>query len=260
MRKQIVVIGFAVCLLTPLTAFAQLTTPNDGGIAIGHIHLLSKDREAQKKIWIEAFGAQVTKTGTLELLRLPGVYIIINQADPTGGSVGSTADHVGFSVKSLDDIKAKLAALKIDVQGPFVAMPDGLRLELLEDKTQTLPVVMHHIHLTTPNGEILRQWYVKTFGATVGSRRNLPAAMFNGNEVDFLPSSGTTLPVATKGRAIDHIGFEVKDLENYAKKLQASGVTIEAPYRDMPNLGLKIASIVDPAGTRIELTEGLAGK
>jgi hypothetical protein len=33
-------------------------------------------------------------------------------------------------VKDLDDTKAKLAALNIQVQGPFVSMPDGLRLEL----------------------------------------------------------------------------------------------------------------------------------
>ena len=44
------------------------------------------------------------------------------------------------------------------------------------------------------------------------------------------------------------------------KKLQASGVVVEVPYREMPNLGLKIGFIVDPVGTRIELTEGLAGK
>jgi catechol 2,3-dioxygenase-like lactoylglutathione lyase family enzyme len=118
--------------------------------------------------------------------------------------------------------------------------------------------VMHHIHLTAENVEKLRQWYVKTFGAEAGSRRELPAAMFNGNELDFLLAR--TTPAPTKGRAIDHIGFEVKNLEAFVKKLQADGVTIDAPYRDLPNIGLKIAFILDPVGTRIELTEGLTGK
>ena len=258
MRKQTPITLLAVFLFTQIPAFAQLSTPNESGITIGHIHLLSKDPDVQKKIWIEALGAQPTKTGTLEMLRLPGVFIIINKAEPSAGSVGSTVDHFGLSVKDLNDIKAKLAALNVQVQGPFVGMPDGLRLELLEDKSQTLPIVMHHIHLTTENGEKLRQWYVKTFGAEVGSRRNLPAAMFNGNEVDFLPARMT--PAPTKGRAIDHIGFEVKNLEVFVKKLQADGVTIDAPYRDLPNIGLKIAFILDPVGTRIELTEGLTGK
>src|SRR5262247_667465 len=259
MRKQIFLTASLVFLFTQSIAFAQLTTPNDSGISMGHIHLFSKDPDAQKKIWIEALGAQVTKTGTLELLRLPGVYIIINKAEPTGGSVGSTADHFGLSVKDLNDIKAKLAAVNVQVQGPFVAMPDGLRLELLEDKSQTLPIVMHHIHLTTANGEVLRKWYVKTFGAENGTRRNLPSAMFNGSEVDFLPATGSTAPAPTKGRAIDHIGFEVRNLEAFVKNLQAEGVKVEIPYREMPNLDLKVAFIVDPVGTRIELTEGLRG-
>jgi len=258
MRKHALLTLLVIVLFTQLPVFAQLTTPVDSGVTIGHIHLLSKDPDAQKKIWIEALGAQPTKTGTLEMLRLPGVFIIINKAEPAAGSVGSTADHIGLSVKSVDDIKSKLAALNVQVQGPFVSMPDGLRLELLEEKAQTLPVVMHHIHLTTEHGEKLRDWYVKTFGAGVGSRRNLPSAMFNGNEVDFLPARMT--PAPTKGRAIDHIGFEVRNLEAFMKQLQADGVTIDAPYRELPNIGLKIAFILDPVGTRIELTEGLTGK
>jgi predicted enzyme related to lactoylglutathione lyase len=258
MRKKITLSPFIAFVFSRIPAFAQLTTPIDSGVTMGHIHLLSKDPDAQKKIWIEAFGAQPTKTGTLEMLRLPGIFIIINKAEPSAGSVGSTADHFGLSVKDLNDIKAKLSALNVQVQGPFVGMPDGLRLELLEDKSQTLPVVMHHIHLTTEQSEVLRQWYVKTFGAGVGSRRNLPSAMFNGNEVDFLPARMTSAP--TKGRALDHIGFEVKSLEAFMKKVQADGVTIDAPYREVPNVGLKIAFILDPVGTRIELTEGLTGK
>jgi catechol 2,3-dioxygenase-like lactoylglutathione lyase family enzyme len=240
---------------------AQLTAPNDSGIAIGHIHLMAKDREATKRIFVDAFGAQVTKSGTLEMLRLPGVFIIVNAMEPMAGSAGSSADHFGLSVRDLNDIRMKLATLKVEMQGSFVEMPDGLRLELVEQKTQTLPVVMHHIHLTAFNVEVLRQWYVKTFGAGVGSRSNLPAATFNGNQIDFMPAAaGGPGPAATKGRVLDHIGFEVRNLEVYVKKLQAQGVTIEIPYRDMPNLGLKVAFIVDPVGTRIELTEGLSGK
>src|SRR5438128_8277633 len=137
MRKQILLTLSVALLFTQIPVFAQLATPNDSGVTIGHIHLLSKEPDVQKKIWIEGLGAQPAKTGTLEMLRLPGVFIIINKAEPTAGSVGSTADHFGLSVKSIDDIKAKLAALNVQVQGPFVSMPDGLRLELLEDKAQT---------------------------------------------------------------------------------------------------------------------------
>jgi catechol-2,3-dioxygenase len=259
MRRKTFLSVLVALLFTHAAAFAQLTGANDNGVAIGHIHLYSKDPDAQKKIWVEALGAQVTKTGTLELLKLPGVFIIINKAEPSAGSVGSTADHIGFSVKDLKEITSKLAAVNVQVEGPFASMPDGLRLEFLEDKAQTLPLVMHHIHLTAFNVEALRRWYVQTFGAENGTRRNLPSAMFFGNEVDFLLANGA-MPAPTKGRAIDHIGFEVQNLAAFMMKLQAAGVTVEAPYRDMPNLDLKIAFITDPVGTRIELTEGLRGK
>ena len=74
--------------------------------------------------------------------------------------------------------------------------------------------------------------------------------------MDF--SEVPTAQAPTKGRSFDHIGFEVKNLEAFCKKLEADGVKFEMPYRDMPALGLKIAFLVDPEGTRIELTEGLA--
>src|SRR5438067_1372987 len=140
MRKSTVLTVFAVFAFARAQAFAQLTTQNDHGVAIGHVHLFSKDPDAQKKIWVEGFGAKVAKTGTLELLRLPGVFIIINKTDPSAGSAGSTADHIAFSVKNRNEIRSKLAALDIPVEGLFATFPDGLRVELVEDAAQTLPV------------------------------------------------------------------------------------------------------------------------
>jgi len=61
----------------------------------------------------------------------------------------------------------------------------------------------------------------------------------------------------TAGRALDHIGFEVKNLEAFCKKLGDSGIKFETPYRQMPQLKLSLAFLTDPWGTRIELTEGL---
>jgi hypothetical protein len=50
----------------------------------------------------------------------------------------------------------------------------------------------------------------------------------------------------------------VKNLDAFCKKLAADGVAFDMAYREIPQLaGLKIAFIIDPNGTRIELTEGL---
>jgi catechol 2,3-dioxygenase-like lactoylglutathione lyase family enzyme len=63
---------------------------------------------------------------------------------------------------------------------------------------------------------------------------------------------------STAGRSIDHIGFEVKNLEAFAKKLAAQGIKLDEPIRPSPNSQrLKVTFITDPWGTRIELTEGL---
>jgi catechol 2,3-dioxygenase-like lactoylglutathione lyase family enzyme len=65
----------------------------------------------------------------------------------------------------------------------------------------------------------------------------------------------------TKGRALDHIGFEVTGLEAFCKKLEADGTKFDLTYRELAALGgLKISYIIDPEGTRIELTEGFRGK
>ena len=70
-------------------------------------------------------------------------------------------------------------------------------------------------------------------------------------------SKSDTPVIGTKGSAIDHIGFEIKGLEAFMKKLEADGVKINMPYRAVPTLGIAIGFITDPWGTYIELTEGL---
>ena len=71
-------------------------------------------------------------------------------------------------------------------------------------------------------------------------------------------STQNTAPLPTKGRGLDHIGFEVADLDAFVASLAAKGIKIEAPVRQVPNTKVKIAFLTDPWGTYIELTEGLA--
>lgn len=256
-----------LCLLVAATATlsAQLQAPNEAGISMGHIHLIVKDVDAQRKAWVDAFGAEPLKAGPLDLLKLPGIFIIVSKGEPTGGSNGSAVNHIGISVKDYASIKAKVAAAGIGIQEVtpnqqmFATFPEDIRVEIMEVKEQPAPVAFHHIHMSVVDGDATRGWYVKTFGGTAGSRRNLPAAMIPGGEVDYLRAQ---MPqAATKGRSLDHIGFEVKNLEAFTKKLQADGMMLDMPYTDMTQrIGLKIAFLTDPVGTRIELTEGLAAK
>ena len=62
--------------------------------------------------------------------------------------------------------------------------------------------------------------------------------------------------VGTKGRTVDHVGFEVTNLIAFCEKLEARGVKFDVPFRSVPAIGLNIAYITDPSGVYIELTEG----
>jgi hypothetical protein len=101
----------------------------------------------------------------------------------------------------------------------------------------------------------MRDWYAKTFSAKARQAPNFPAADLPGVALNF---SAAPAPVTgTAGRAIDHIGFEVKNLEAFVKQLQAAGVKMDVELRKVPALGISIAFFTDPWGTYIELTEGL---
>jgi len=114
---------------------------------------------------------------------------------------------------------------------------------------------MHHFHLSTTDPEKLRGWYVKTFGARAGTRGNFLGAFLPGGEVDTRKTQTPQAP--TKGRSLDHIGFEVRNLQEFLARLDAQGIKPSVTYRRVDALGINIAFIVDPWGTNIELTEGL---
>lgn len=246
-------------------AFGQLAPPNAAGVSLGDIQLNVPDPDAQIKVWTDVLGATVEKLGRLNLVKIPGTILVINKGNATEGSNGSTVNHIGFLVKDYAALKTKLAAANIPTvfeiaknKQIMVTFPDQIRVEFIEDPSISAPVVFHHIHVATTDPAALQAWYVKTFGAEASTRRNLPAAKIPGGEVDFLMAKEA--PAPTKGRTLDHIGFEIKDLDAFCKKLTAEGMTLEVPYRDVPALGIKLAFIIDPVGTRIELTQGLEDK
>ena len=94
------------------------------------------------------------------------------------------------------------------------------------------------------------------FGAVAGMRGKFKAADLPGVNLTFSLAEGPD-PLPTKGRVLDHIGFEVKDLEAFCKKLEASGVKLDVTFRKIPSMGITLAFLTDPFGTYIELTEGL---
>jgi catechol 2,3-dioxygenase-like lactoylglutathione lyase family enzyme len=258
--RWLAILALVLVSVAPLQA--QLPTPNAAGVSAGHTHMMVRDPDVHKKIWVETLGAQVVTSGSLELLKLPGIFLVLGKADVAEGSEGSSVDHFAFRAKDLPAVKAKLAAAGVPIvrEDPreIVAMfPDKVKVEFYAAPALEVPLEHFHVHFFTEDPDGLRAWYVKHFGATTTTQGNATVTGVPGMVLSFRKMDKPQAP--TKGRSLDHIGFEVKGLEAFCKKLEADGVPFELTFRDVPRVGLKIAFVLDPAGTRIELTEGLAG-
>jgi catechol 2,3-dioxygenase-like lactoylglutathione lyase family enzyme len=254
-----------VAALAPAAAWAQAFQPNETGVTMGHWHLNTRDIEANKKIFV-GMGGTAVKMGAFDVVRFPGVLVYLHQMNvppPTGGTVGSVVNHVGFTVPSVPDAVAKWKAAGVAVlpggngrtDQAFVETPDKLRIEILENKMQAFPIQHHHVHFYVPKDKIqeAQAWYAKWFGAKPGMRGQNVAADLPGVNLSFTASPEPA--VTTKGRVLDHIGFDITNLEAFTKKLEAGGVKLDRPFTRNQQTGGALAFIYDPWGTYIELNE-----
>ncbi len=251
---------FTLCLTVP--ALGQVAPPNAAGVSMGHVHIVTPDPEAQKRVWIDALGGKLVKAGPLEYALFPGVLIGFRKGDSIGGTEGSVLNRLGFVVRDATSVEAKLRAAGAQVSPTtpeihrFTAvLPDGVKLEITEDATLDVPIKHLHLYFVTNQVEEMRAWYGKIFGATPGIRGKTRISDLPGVNLSWVPSETPTQP--TKGRALDHIGFEVRDIKKFCSELEAAGLKLDMPPTPRPDLGLIIAFITDSWGTRVELTEGL---
>ena len=254
-----------VLLLLVSPVNAQLAVPNDAGLTYGHVHLNVSDLELHKHLWTEYFDGVVTQKGTLTAVRFPGFLVAFSRREPTGGSRSTVMDHFGFKVRNLAKFLAKWRTAGFSVDSEFtgregqsnamVTMPDDVRVELQEDQMLPVEVSGYHIHFRTPEFEELLDWYVNVFElekrprGSIQSTTNVP-----GMNLSF--GNASEERVATRGRSIDHIGFELDDLETFCRRLTEKGITFDVEYQVHDSIQLKTAFITDPSGVYIELTEG----
>ena len=259
----------AVLLLaSPLatgTAAAQPLPFNEAGVTNGHWHLNSKDVAVNEKIFA-GMGGKAFQAGGRHRVLFPGVMIILDGAPgsppPTGPTQGSVVNHVGFVVNNVQERVAQWKAAGVPVEPgnngrldqAYVNTPDGVRIEILENKSQTMPIQSEHVHFFLPEATIpeSQAWYGKIFGAKANTRNNAPVADIPGVQLRFNKADSAQAP--TKGRVLDHIGFDVKDLKAFIKTLEANNIKLDRPY-SVNDLGVGIAFITDPWGTYIEINE-----
>jgi len=236
---------------------AQLATAGASGIAMGHLHLTVRDAATDRTFWA-ALGGTAVQNGNLQLIQFPGTFVMLRQAQPGGGTIGSTVDHVTFRVRNLQASIERWSREAGIIVGADKAIttPDGMRIQLVDDASSDSPVRMGSIAFLTIAPQETQAWYVKQFGATPGKPGGAITATLPGVMLEF--GKADTAPATTRGRVLDHIGFEVKGLEEFCKKLEAAGIKLDRPFTRLPNSSTAIAFLTDPWGTYIELTENLA--
>jgi lactoylglutathione lyase len=116
---------------------------------------------------------------------------------------------------------------------------------------------LHHAGVHVSNLDGSARFYQAVFGFSIAERLRLGS-----EQLMFLRSAGARLELIADGRrdrqngAIDHIAFEVEDLDIWLSRLRQHGVRLldEAPV-EAPQLKARILFCLGPDGERIELFE-----
>jgi catechol 2,3-dioxygenase-like lactoylglutathione lyase family enzyme len=284
MRRVAQLLMVAALWLAAGIARADLSPPNAAGVAMGHLHYVVRDVAANKAFWVALGGRSILFNGTTEGIVFPDVVVLLRQGESTGGTQGSVVNHVAFRVKSVADIEKAGFEVEYNAEFPGVASvhtPEGERVELFDDELATnlgftidgggndaaaerhnrkleVPIIAHHIHLNVPTADVAaaKEWYATHFGGVRGKRWRYDAVDLPGININISGVDASQAP--TRGRMLDHIGFEVTNLEAFCKELEAAGIKFDRPYGTLPS-GFGLAFLTDPWGTYIELTEGLRG-
>lgn len=275
----------AVLAAAPASQAAAQLLNKEAPVIVGHYHLNASNIEAHMKFWVDTLGGKRTTFGpqNVPVVEFPDALIFLREQAPTGPTRGTTFDHIGFAVPNVAEVAARAVANGYTrtvgrEPGPgqtaapptagtygmfeYLIGPDGVKIELVTNSEPNPPPIKHHhVHFVNPQFVEMGQWYMNAFNATLRPGQtdfffgaDLPGVGYMLNYFSWLPAEPL---VGTAGRAVDHVGFEVRGLAAFCKELEAKGVEFTVPYRQIPGTNASMAFVRDPWGTLIELTEGL---
>lgn len=254
-------------------------------IRVGHYHLNVTSLDEHRKFWVDTLGGTPANVGSTDAVRFGDVFVLLRQQKPTGPTRGTTFDHIGFAVPNVPEFAARVVAAGYGrtvgretaspaggapagpspVYGRFEYLvgPDGVKIELVTNMAPDAPpIVHHHVHFTNSQFIEMGRWFMNALNAT---ERPGATDFFFGAD---LPGIGYMLNffrwelkeplVGTRGRAMDHVGFEVRNLKAFLGTLPGRGIAVTGAVPPDRALGdVTSVFLTDPWGTLIELTEGL---
>ncbi len=209
-----------------------------------------------------------------------GVEVTFTPQPTMGSTQGTGVNHIGFSYP---DVTAKMAELEaVGVRGSGVRLqrfpggatlretpggylhgyifdPWGTRIELLEDPEY---LGFHQVHLSATDPQATLSWYAQMFGGERATHAGRDEGLRFDDVWIFASEHPEGVPATTEGRAVDHIGFVVDDIEAAAEEMRAAGAAFqeEPVVPENARTSARRAFIHGPDNVRLALVEtGFAG-
>ena len=227
-----------------------------------HMHLTAPDADAGAQWYVTHMGCEPVE-GRSTAAQCGDTIFLFAAREPTGGSVGSAVNHLGFSFTDLDAKARELESAGVTLEGAvrdipglfkiaFLVDPWGTRIELVEHEGY---LGFHHIHLSSPNPEDTLAWYQRVFGGERTRLLDRLDALLYGN-IWLLASGTQEAVVGTQGRSVDHLGFSFPHLDTAIAEMKEDSVEVTMEPRDVASpTAARIAFVNGPDDARIEVVQ-----
>ncbi len=220
--------AFAAAVLTACVASAQ-TIPYD------HVHLAAPDQAQAVEWYHNNFGGELTAEGKDRLLFGATRFIWLKSATAQP-SAGAAIDHIAFSVP--------------DRTPGFITDPWGVRIEIVNDPQRR---GFHHVHLRATDPAAAIAWYKQRFGGDAVKFQGADGLKYG--EMMVLVEKAGTAPAASNGRALDHVGWRVPDLDRTLADLAGIRVLQGVTNLQLATGPVRYSFVEDPGGVKIELVQ-----
>jgi catechol 2,3-dioxygenase-like lactoylglutathione lyase family enzyme len=231
-------------------------------LTFDQVHLGVPQPETAARWYVEHLGA---KPGDhVDRIWFGGTRVIFLENATPAPSRGAAIDHFALSCA---DVKAQVDALEgsgarvttpvSDMPGlgryAYIEDPWGARIQLVEEPGA---LAFHHVHLSVPDPEGTRAWYLDRFGGDPAKLKGRLEGIKYGDVWLFM-DQGNTVP--SRGHTIDHVGWRMPDLLATAAQLKAKGglafTTEPKPGPAGAYSPVLMSFAEDPWGVKIELLQ-----
>jgi len=242
-------------------AFAPAASAQGFRPVIDHVHLAAPDPAVALTWYRQHFGGE-TMTEAADRLLYGDVRVIFQKRDNALPSLGSSVDHIGFSVTDLDAAMKTYESEGIKIVTPlrdvaglfklaFIEDPWGTRIEVVQDSAK---LGFHHLHLRGPDPVATLAWYATQIGGRTGKLKD----RIDGIEMTgvwILVQRGDAVP--SQGHSIDHIGFRPINVDASVAELKTKNVKITTEPRSLAlnGVNVRLAFAEGPDGVRIEMVQ-----